>query len=678
MSINGLLRVSWDAITSNQIAMNLTGANIANVNTPGYTRQSPEFVSTGSVDVASRRADYGVRVQNIERLYNRYLETQLMDQAEKAGYDDTRQQILGRVEGVFNETSGSGLSDSLDKFWNSWDTLSSNPTSQVAKYSVVSAASNLTSMFQENSDVLSGVQQDIKDSMSVTVADINSQTSEIAKLNVEILATGAENGSANNLLDRRSELLKGLAGNINVSYYENDNGTLSVFLAGGKLLVGGSISSQLHVSLPNGTVTLGSDSTSLNNIITGGRLGAMIEMDGTTTTNPSVVEVYSDKLDRLANSIVTAVNDLHTTAWGTGVGYKASVIDPPIPAEGHENSFDGTVVSGGDFRGIENATYAMKITTGGAFGTAKYQVSTDGGKTWGGENTTPGSGIISMGDGVKLTFTNSGATNLLATGDAYYVNAYPAGYHKDIGPVFFDDTATGARNMRVSDAILADPQNIVPFVSGNNGFIGNPIVPIAAEPRVNLYTGTVSSSGTFTGDVNMAYAMKITTIGGAFGTAKYQVSTDGGDTWGVEKTTTLGSGIVSLGDDGVSLTFVGEPLVKDDIFYVNAYPAADFSTARLISAVKDKLFMESGTSTFNDFYSSLVGQVGSDVNAVDSSITRNTAVTNQLKARRDEASGVSLDEEIMNLMKYQFGYNAAGRLAKTANDMLDVLMALGK
>ena len=288
MSINGLLHVSWDAITSNQIAMNLTGANIANVNTPGYTRQSPEFVSTGSVDVASRRADYGVRVQNIERLYNRYLETQLMDQAEKAGFDDTRQQILGRVEGVFNETSGSGLSDSLDKFWNSWDTLSSNPTSQVAKYSVVSAASNLTSMFQENSDVLSGVQKDIKDSMSVTVADINSQTSEIAKLNVEILATGAENGSANNLLDRRSELLKGLAGNINVSYYENDNGTLSVFLAGGKLLVGGSISAELSVKISDGTVTLGSDATSLNNIITGGRLGAMIEMDGTTTTNPSV------------------------------------------------------------------------------------------------------------------------------------------------------------------------------------------------------------------------------------------------------------------------------------------------------------------------------------------------------------------------------------------------------
>jgi len=650
----------------------MTGANIGNVNTPGYTRQRADLVTTGSVNVESGRADFGVRVDSIERLYNRYLETQLVDQAQKLGFDQTRQQIMGRVEGVFNETGGSGLSDSLNQFWSSWETLSSNPSSQVARYAVVSTASNLSSLFRENSNVLIGVQQDIKDSMTSTVSEINNLTAEIAKLNEQILATGAEDGSSNSLLDRRMELLKGLSKDMNISYYENDNGVLSVFLSGGRLLVGGSSSAQLYVNSSDGNVTLGSDATSLNSVITGGRLGAMIAMDGTT------VEDYSDRLDRLADGIVTAVNDLHTTAWGAG--YKDSVIDPPIPAEGHVNSFDGSVASGGDFRGIENATYAMKITTGGLFGAAKYQISTDGGKTWGVENTTPGSGIISMGDGVDLTFTNSGVTNRLAAGDAYYVNAYPAGYHKDIGPVFFDDTATGARNMRVGDAILADPQNIVPFVSGNDGFIGNPIVPILAEGPLNSYDGTVSSGGTFTGDVNMAYAMRITTIGGAFGAAKYQISTDGGKSWGVESITPS-SGVISMGD-GVELTFTNSGatnlLTVGNTYYVNAYPPANFSTARLIGAAKDNLFMDGGAATFNDFYASLVGRVGSDVNSIDNSIERNTAATNQLMARRDEASGVSLDEEIINLMKYQFGYNTAGRLAKSANDMFDVLMALGR
>ena len=664
MSVSSLLNIARDAIASNQIAMNITGANIANVNTPGYTRQRADFNAISSIEISSGRADFGIRVDSIERLYNRYLETQLVDQAQMVGYDEARQEILGRVEGVFNESGGSGLSDSLNQFWNSWETLSSNPTSQIARYSVVSTASNLASLFRENSNVLTGVQQDIKDSMTSTVADINNLTAEIAGLNEQILATGAEDGSANNLLDRRMELLKGLAENINISYYENNDGTLYVFLSGGKLLLGGNSSKQLSVS--DGDVTLVGDATSLNGVITGGRLGAMIEMDGTT------VEGYSDRLDRLADGIVTAVNDLHTVEW---VNNSDSLIDPPIPAEGHENFFTGTVSSSGalTFRGVDNTTYAMRITTGGLFGEAEYQISTDGGQTWGVETPTgSGVGVISLGDGVSLTFD---AIKPLVKGDAFYVNAYPPGYHKDVGPVFFDDTATGARNMRVSDAILADPQNIVASVTGNDGFIDGPIVPILAEGPLNLYAGTVSSSGAFTGDVNMAYAMKIET-GGAFGVATYKISTDGGESWG-DVTTTDAGGVISLGDS-VSLTFVGEPLVANDIFYVNAYPPADFSTARLIGGAKDNLFMDGGASTFNDFYATLVGRVGYDVEAVDGSIERNTAVTNQLMERRESVSGVSLDEEIINLMKYQFGYNTAGRLVKAANDMLDVLMALAE
>lgn len=454
MSVSGLLNIARDAIASNQIAINVTGANIANVNTPGYTRQRAEFNAISSVDVSSGRADFGVRVDSIERLYNRYLETQIVDQAQKVGYDEARQEILGRVEGVFNESGGSGLSDLLSQFWNSWEALSSNPTNQVARYSVVSAASNLASLFRENSNVLSGVQQDIQDSMASAVEDINSITAEIAGLNEQILATGSEDGSGNNLLDSRMELVKGLANKINISYYENNDGTLSVFLANGNILVGGSSSEELGVD--NGDIFFKNNPDQvINDVITGGRIGAMIEMGEET------VRGYLDSLDQLADGIVTAVNDLHTTGLDA--------------------------------------------------------------------------------DGV-------------------------------IGAVFFDDLLPGAKNMQVSAAILDDLQKIA--ASDNAGNKGE--------------------------------------------------------------------------------------------------------NARLIGAVRDDLSMDGGASTFNDYYASLVGRVGFDVKAVDGSIERNTAVTNQLTARREAVSGVSLDEEVINLMKYQFGYNTAGRLAKAANDMLDVLMALGQ
>lgn len=452
MSISGLLNTAWGAISSNQIAMNVTGSNISNVNTPGYTRQRAEINSISSVDVASGKSEFGVVVTDIKQLYNRYLEMQLAEQNQIAGYDSTRQEIMGKVEGIFAESGNSGLNELLTQFWNSWESLSTNPTNQVARYSVVSTAGNLASLFRENSNVLTDLQQDIQDSLVYSVKDVNTLTGEIANLNQQILATGSDSGDANALKDRRMELLKDLGGNIDISYYENDQGPISVFLTGGMMLVGGNESQQLNVK--DGEITLKSKpSEVLNDHIAGGKIGAMIEMGERT------VQGYLDRLNQMADGIVAAVNAQH------------------------QAGLDGYGLAGGDF----------------------------------------------------------------------------------FAPV------SGARNMQVSAAVLQDPQKIAASDTGNNG-----------------------------------------------------------------------------------------------------------ENARLIGAIRDALTMEGSKATFNDYYAALVGQVGYDVTAVENSIERHQAVTNQLIAKREEASGVSLDEEIMNLMKYQFGYNTAGRLVKVADEMLDVLMALGK
>lgn len=452
MSINGLLNVSWEAITSNQIAMNVTGSNIANVNTPGYTRQRAEIHAISSVDVASGKAEFGVEVSGIKRLYNRFLEMQLMEQNQISGYDETRQEIMGKVEGIFEESGDSGLNGLLNQFWNSWESLSTNPTNEVARYSVVSAAQNLASLFRENSNVLVAVQQDIQESMVYAVEEVNTLAREIADLNQQILVAGTETGNANTLKDRSMELLKELGQNINISYYENDNGTVSVFLSRGMLLVGGNKAEELSVT--DGKITFSTNPADvLNDRLTSGKIGAMIEMGETT------VKGYLDSLDQLADGLVAAVNTQHRAG------------------------LDGYGAAGEDF----------------------------------------------------------------------------------FAP------AAGARNMQVSTAILQDTQKIAASDSGNNGENG-----------------------------------------------------------------------------------------------------------RLIGAIKDKLTMNGGKTTLNDYYATLVGRVGYDVTAVESSIERHAAITNQLIAKREDASGVSLDEEIMNLMKYQFGYNTAGRLVKMADEMLDVLMMLGQ
>lgn len=453
MSISGLLNISWNALTSNQMAMNITGANIANVNTPGYTRQTAEISATGRVDIAADQTYFGVEVSSVRHFYDRYLEMQLTEQSQRAGYDEKRQEILAQIEGVFSESGDSGLNELLNQFWNSWESLSTNPANQVARYSAVNTADNLAALFNENSNVLINVQQDIKVDMGHAVDEVNALTREIADLNQQILSSGSGVGNTNTLEDRRLELIKELSRNVNISYYENDDGTISTFLSGGMLLVGGNKSAQLSVT--DGQVFFADrPSDIINDLITGGKIGAMIAMGETT------LQGYMDNLDQLANGIVAAVNTQH------------------------QAGLDSSGVAGG----------------------------------------------------------------------------------------LFFAASTGARNMAVSAAIRQDPLLVAASdLAGNNG-----------------------------------------------------------------------------------------------------------ENARLIGALKDSLAMNGGATTFNDYYALLVGRVGYDVKDVEGSIERTLAVTNQLTEQREKISGVSLDEEIIALIQYQFGYNAAGKLVSIADELVDTLLSLAK
>ncbi len=148
------------------------------------------------------------------------------------------------------------------------------------------------------------------------------------------------------------------------------------------------------------------------------------------------------------------------------------------------NLFGGTATSGGAFTGTEDKSYAVKIVTGGAFGTATYRISDDGGKTWSdAPQTVPASGIVSLGDGVTMTF--AGGPPALAANDLFTVK--------------------------------------VSFV---------PVIGSAAAATANVFNGTVSSGGVYTGTENKTYAVKIAG-GGTLAASTYQVSADGGKTWGV-------------------------------------------------------------------------------------------------------------------------------------------------
>lgn len=201
------------------------------------------------------------------------------------------------------------------------------------------------------------------------------------------------------------------------------------------------------------------------------------------------------------------------------------------PAGTATNVFTGTVTKSGTYTGSEDKTYAVKIVDPGVLGTATCKVSNDGGKTWSDTQNIPLSGVLDLGDGVRITFDDLGGTKSFATNDLFTVNA-----------------------------------SVEPGIGA------------ASAATANAFNGTVTSDGTYTGAENKTYAVKVI-AGGVLGTATCKISSDGGKTWSDPPVIIPdSSGSLALGDDGVTMKFddsaaTQKNLAAGDLFTVNAYAA---------------------------------------------------------------------------------------------------------
>ena len=287
MSISNLLLTARDSLFAHRMAIDITGGNVANVNTPGYTRQRLDLRSVGSANIRDANAQIGVAINNVERIYNQYIETQVIEQNQNSSYSDTMLQGLQNIERMLDDTSGNGLNDRLNKFWSSWENLSNNPTGKVERNDLLFAAINLTETINSYKQNLDTINTDMNRSITETVSQINNKVEEIRDLNEKILSTGSnEIESRSALMDNRSQALKDLSGLINISELENSDGTINVFLSNGEPLVQGKTSQTLGVEpdvsgLLSNIYLTNKPAESLNNTLTKGELGAFIQLQNT-------------------------------------------------------------------------------------------------------------------------------------------------------------------------------------------------------------------------------------------------------------------------------------------------------------------------------------------------------------------------------------------------------------
>jgi len=336
----GVLNIGTSALLFQQRAINVTGNNIANVNTPGYSRQRLNIETGLPVDTGSGLIGTGVRSAGIERVYDRFLGVQLNEENANLGRWEAQQSMLERAEAVFDESEGYGLNQALSNFWDSWQDLTLNPSGQTERSVAAATSQTLADTIRQRYAELEQAQENIDASVEGAVDDINRLTAEIADLNQKIASTERTGVNANDYRDSRDQALKELSGIIAVNSYEDAEGQVAVSVGSGKPLVESGTTWQLSVQTnadghtdivwPN----LNGGMVNITGEITAGKVGGWLQARDTK------IEGYQNDLDALAQALMDEVNTLHAAGYGldgttgtdlfTGTGAVDVTLNPDI------------------------------------------------------------------------------------------------------------------------------------------------------------------------------------------------------------------------------------------------------------------------------------------------------------------------------------------------------------
>lgn len=315
-----ILSTGRDALIAHQLALNVTGHNIANVNTPGYTRQRVDLVTNSTVATPVGTIGTGVNVTKIQRLVDRFTGTRINQNIQDQGRFQATHQALEQVETVFTETEDYGLSHSMSAFWNAWQDVAANPSGYSERLALTSAGTVMADNFNQSRASLSAIQNDLDAAIQDGVSQINDIADKLNSLNKIITDLTNQGQAPNDLLDQRDSLLNDLSELIDFTSSEI-NGKLTVTLGDGGILVG---------DLTNGTLTTAPNASGFQDIVWSSDTTTTINGDigsgklkGCLDVRDDQIPEYAQRLDDLANEMMAAVNGIHTTGFaldGTTTG----------------------------------------------------------------------------------------------------------------------------------------------------------------------------------------------------------------------------------------------------------------------------------------------------------------------------------------------------------------------
>lgn len=650
--MSDMFGINVSALNAAQIGLATTEHNIANANTQGYTRQQIVSAALPAQLTGSGYLGTGVDVTSVQRAYDQFLSNQVTQQQGQSSQLNTYYSQIQQINNMVADTTA-GVSPALQSFFNAVNTVASSPESMPARQTMLSTAQSLSSSFQSLNQQLTSIGASINGQITTSVSSINSYAQQIASLNKNIVLAQAASGGKppNDLLDQRDQLITQLNQEINATVVKQGDGSYNVSVGSGQLLVVGGTAyglqtvqsksdpSQLEVAA--GTAS-GSVIPLQQSSIQGGNLGGLL-IFRSQTLDPTV-----NMLGLVATGVAGTFNQQHALGQdlnGAMANKTNSFFTDPVPLVNNNAANTGTAVVSAaitDYSKLTGSDYSL------SYDGTNYTLKRLS------DNTVTTSATLPIAvDGVNISLT-SGTPN---AGDSFIIRP----------------TINGAANISVA---ITDPAKIAAAtpVMTNAALTNSGTATISAGAVDATYTAT-----TVTPAVTLTYNSTANTLTGFPATMPVTVTNNGVPTTyaaGAAVTYTDGA-TISFG--GASFTIAGSP-VNGDTFTIaqNSNATTDNRNALLLAGLQASNTMLGGTANYQGVYSQLVAQVGNQTRELQVTSTAQTTLLNQSIAAQQSVSGVNLDEEAANLLRYQQAYQAAGKAMQIASTLFDTLLTIGK
>lgn len=642
--MSGILNVATRALMANQTVLQTTGNNIANVHTPGYSRQSAVLETVQGQYTGGGYIGKGVSVATIQRTYSEFLTRQSTLAGAVASGDTARADKLKQLETLF-PGGKSGLGAAVNDMLNAFSDVASSPTDLTARTVALTRVSESASRMRSASASLDDLQAGVTQEIAQKIDAINSLAKNIASVNDQIARAKGLGQAPNDLLDQRDQLVRQINQYIQTTSIQADDGTVGIFIGGSQPLVLGTTVAQLALADDdfadplNSKLNLIRNGVSIRideNMLGGGEVPGLLRFQNTDLAESR------NLLGRLTLAVSTGMNEQHALGLDLNGNVGGNLFTPTVLNTSSGNIFAPkapAVVNTG------TATLTLGVADVTKFVASDYEINFTGAAV--GSITRKSDGVVSTFSGVPiiidgLTISAGGVANV---GDRFLLKPF----------------STSASNIRAefsspSSLAVASP------VAGkmgttNTGSLQLNALVARANPPTNVpltvsFTGTNTYTRSDTGAIVHTYISGQTIDGNA-----------------------------SPALNGWSLVLQGSPKTGDsftvfDIKDIANNNSIDFKlnagNANAIMNLRDAAMFDGASLT--DGYAGMIAQIGIRTQSANYAANVSGAIAANLETDRTSVSGVNLDEEASKLIQYQQAYQASAKVIQIAQNIFDTLI----